>query len=273
MRNLGLILVACSLACAAPEGEMGGTETETETDGSGSSSGGDATMTASSVTNDPSMATTAGNTMATSTSPSTTNGSDPDSSSTAGDPDSSSSGEPQCIPGELGCPCDIGSTCADALFCVDGVCQDTPACDEPEGEPNDDEASAVALEEAVCGGASDDVDGGIDGAESDWFTFHASAPFGCPLDKPGVAVTADAELSVCIFVTCDEGELVLDCAGDAEASDSPDGTPGCCAPGAVALSSFGCGGFMGSGPGTGTVWARVTSVEGACTPYTLEWDY
>jgi hypothetical protein len=269
MRNLGLILVASSFACAAPEGEMGGTETETETDGSGSSSGDGASMTMTSASSDPSMATTAGNTMATTSSPSTTNGSDPDSSSTAGDPDSSSSGG-ECIPGELGCLCDIGSTCVDALFCVDGVCQDMPACDEPEGEPNDDEASAVDLTDTMCNTVAMAADAGLSGAESDWFTYHGAYGYGCFVDQPSAVVVAAADVAVCMFAACDAGTTTVNCSDGAEESESPEGALGCCGQNEVTLAGFGCSDIVPP-PKDATLSVRVTSTDSACQPYELTW--
>jgi hypothetical protein len=278
MQRLGLVLIVCAVACAAPDGQMGGTETETETDGSSGSDSSVSTTVSASVTMTTTMASDS-NTTATltthgmTTSDSATTDVDPDTSGATATDATTGVTTGECPPGELGCPCDIGSMCEGDLLCVEGTCMESLPCDEPEGEPNDDEASAVELDEAVCTtpeAEAGSIDAGLNGAESDWFTFHADEQLGC-FDTPHVVVTADSDLAVCIFASCDDGTASLGCSGGADESDSPDGAPGCCDQNEVGLNNFGCG-FMN--PDTNaTIWVRVTSIEEACLPYSLAWEF
>lgn len=198
------------------------------------------------------------------TSATTTNA---DESST-GDPDTTAGSTGDCPPGALGCPCDIGSTCDGELLCVEGTCVDMPACDEPEGEPNDDEASAVALQEAQCGAEAMVVSGGFDGAESDWYSYHANDGIAC-FDNPDVAVTSDTDVAVCVYVDCDNGQTNVNCSGGSQDDVSPDGLDGCCDQNAVGLGDFGCG----LSPASATIFVRLTSIDAACVPYELSFDY
>ncbi len=277
MKRLSFAFVACSIACAAPEGEMTGTETETETDSSssGSEGGMSSTMSATSspTTSATSMTTETGMATTSATNGSATVGSattDPDSSGTSDSATDPTTDTGECPPGDEGCPCDIGSTCSGDLFCVDGVCQAEAPCDEPEGEPNDDEASAVALDEVTCNvPGSESMSASLSGAESDWFTFHSDETAGC-FSEPHVTVTADSDVAVCIFAACDAGTTETNCSMGADESESPDGAEGCCNQNQVGVG-VGCPGFPASGDAT--IWVRVTSVEDACLPYELEWDY
>lgn len=276
MKRLSFAFVACSIACAAPEGEMTGTETETETDSSssGSEGGMSSTMSATSspTTSATSMSTESGMATTSATNGSATVGSattDPDSSGTSDSATDPTTDTGECPPGDEGCPCDIGSTCSGDLFCVDGVCQADAPCDEPEGEPNDDEASAVALDEVTCMEMAMMTDAGLSGAESDWFTYHANEGF-CGLGvDPQVSVEADVDVAVCMFASCDMGETSLGCNGGAQDSDSPDGVAGCCNQNEVSLNNLGCG----FNQRNTTIWVRVTSTEEMCVPYTLSWEY
>lgn len=243
-----------------------GTETSS---GSSGSEGSMTTTMGTSVTASTSMSTTTNQT----TSPTVTTDMttmDPDTtdgSMTA--TDATTTGE--CPPGDLGCPCDIGSTCSGELLCIDGTCVDELPCDEPEGEPNDDEASAAELDEATCNQMAMTVDGGLSGAESDWFTFHGHQDITCGFGvDPQVSVASDGDLAICIFATCDDGNTSLGCSGGAQESDSPDGVAGCCDQNEVGLNNFDCGFMVGR---DATVWVRITSVEEACIPYTLSWEY
>jgi hypothetical protein len=157
-------------------------------------------------------------------------------------------------------------------MCIDGTCVDELPCDEPEGEPNDDEASAVQLDEVVCMEMAMTTEGGLSGAESDWFTFHGNQGAFCQgfgID-PQVSLEADGDLAICIFVVCDEGDATLGCSGGSQDSDSPDGAPGCCDQNSVGINNLSCGGLN---PENTTLWVRITSVEDACIPYTLSWEY
>jgi hypothetical protein len=157
-------------------------------------------------------------------------------------------------------------------MCVDGVCVAAPPCDEPEGEPNDDEASAVMLDEVTCMDMAMTIDGGLNGAESDWFTYHALEGLFCGFGvDPQVSVQADTDLAICVFASCDNGDTTLGCSNGAQDSDSPDGVAGCCDQNSVGINNLDCSGFMT--PRDATLWVRITSVDDACMPYTLSWEY
>lgn len=173
-----------------------------------------------------------------------------------------------CPAGEEGCACDVGSTCAGELVCQEGVCRQAPVCNESEGEPNDDEDSAVQLAEAFCGADPMATAGGLDGGESDWFTYHAQDVPAC-FERPSVIVTADVDLAVCIFAECDMGGTTVTCSDGADASDSPGGRRGCCDQNTVGIGDMNCG-LNGL---NATVFVRVTSVEPACVVYGLAWEY
>jgi hypothetical protein len=194
---------------------------------------------------------------------------DPDSSTTDDPTDDTTDGETgECVPGELDCPCDIGSTCTGDLMCIDGVCVAEPACDEPEGEPNDDEASAVELPDVTCGQPAMMASGAFDGAETDWFMYHAQDAIAC-FDSPDVVVTSDVDVGVCVFVECDMGNTNVNCSGGSDEDTSPDGLEGCCDQNEVGLGDFGC--QLNSA--NATIWVRIVSLDAACVPYELAFDY
>jgi hypothetical protein len=266
MKRLCLAMVVGSIGCALPEGMMADTD-DTETSSGSSGSEGTMTTVGTSVTAGTSMTTTtATTTMGNTTATTSTDPDTGDSSITA--TDATTTGD--CPPGDLGCPCDIGSTCSGELTCIDGTCVEGIPCDEPEGEPNDDEASAVELDEVTCSAMAMSTDAGLAGAESDWFTYHALQGIACPIGvDPHVSIQADSDLAVCIFATCDTGDTNVGCSGGAQESDSPDGVAGCCDQNEVGINNFGCG-FNSS---DATVWVRVTSIEEICIPYALEFEF
>ena len=231
---------------------------------------------------DATTATTASTTVTTTTA-STTMTTDPSTTvttapTTTPDPDTSTTNDPsdpttdaetgECIPGELDCPCDIGSTCTDDLVCIDGTCVAEPACDEPEGEPNDDEASAVELPDVTCGADTMTTTGAFDGAESDWFQYHAQDGIAC-FENPDVVVTSDVDVGVCVFVDCDMGDTSVNCSGGSDEDTSPDGLAGCCGQNEVGLGDFGCQ----FNQQNATIWVRIISLDAACVPYELAFDY
>lgn len=237
------------------------TDGSTGTGSSGSDSSGTTATTSPTTT----MSTSA-TTSPTTTSPTTTV--DPDTS-TSEDPPGTETGN-ECPPGELDCPCDVGSTCTGELICEDGTCVGEPACEEPEGEPNDDEASAVELAEVTCGQAAMTTMGGLGGAESDWFSYHAVDAIACG-SNPDVSVTADVDVAVCVYVDCDNDQTSVNCSGGSD-DTSPDGLEGCCDQNAVDLG-FDCGGFPLPDPRDATIYVRLTSIDAACTPYEMAFDY
>jgi hypothetical protein len=259
MRRLVLALTSCT-ACGSPSAEM--LDTDGSSSGSsGSDSSGDS---AASLTSTTAMTTSPGTTGSMTTTSVTTI----DEDSSTGDPDTTAGSTGECPPGAVNCPCDIGSTCDGELLCVEGTCVGMPACEEPEGEPNDDEASAVALDEAQCGAAAMMVGGGFDGAESDWFTYHANDGIAC-FDNPDVSVTSDTDVAVCLYVDCDNGQTNVNCSGGSQDDMSPDGLDGCCDQNALSLGDFGCG----ISAKNATIFVRLTSIDAACLPYELSFDY
>ena len=91
--------------------------------------------------------------------------------------------------------------------------------------------------------------------------------------EPSVSITADVELSVCLYFECDMGDPNVGCAMGGMAADSPGGLPGCCGTDSVALSDHSCSGNFGS-PDSGTIFFRVAQAEGdACVPYSADYAF
>jgi hypothetical protein len=273
---LGLVVGCAPGGGVADDGT--GTETETETEGS---TGEDDASASASATQASASATQGSATQATATAGSASADSS-GGSATADDGSTTSAGTTEeegsdgsCPPGGQGCPCDVGSACLDGLECIDGVCVDPPDCAEPEGEPNDDEASAVELETAMCGERAATTDAALFGEETDWYTFViAGVGAFCPFGVADAAVTiADEGVEVCIFAVCDDGEASVMCGfGNGQTpTDSPDGRAGCCGDATVELSSASCG-FPPAAPP-----AVLVSVTGGtadtCSPYELAWAF
>jgi hypothetical protein len=254
--------------CGGPSGMMAATDA----DDSSSGTSGDSTDGSMTSTNGATVGMTNGSTASTTEAPTTTMTST--TMTTSSDPDTSTTDDPTgdtttdaCPPGTEGCPCDIGSTCDGELLCEAGTCVVEPACDEPEGEPNDDEPSAVQLETAICGADPIEVAGGFDGAESDWFVFFADDQIAC-FSEPTIEVEAAIDVAVCAFVSCAAGATDVTCQSGADESDSPDGLSGCCDQGGLDFG-FNCG-LAGS---NADIFVRLTSVDAECTPYTFTYVY
>jgi hypothetical protein len=109
--------------------------------------------------------------------------------------------------------------------------------------------------------------GGFDGAETDWFVYHAEDGIAC-FDAPDIAVEADIDVAACAFVSCDSGSENVTCQGGAEEDTSPDGLPGCCDQNGVELD-FNCT----FGSANADIFVRLVSVDAACVPYELAFDY
>lgn len=254
---------------------MAATDVDDSSSGTGTTGDTDATMTMTGgmtvgMTNGMTVGTTENPGTTTMTSTTLTTSSDPDSSTTddpTGDDPTGDTTTEGCVPGTEGCPCDIGSSCEGDLLCEDGTCVAEPACDEPEGEPNDDEASAIELETANCGADALDGAGGFDGAETDWFVFFADDAVAC-FSSPTIEVEAEVDVAVCAFVSCAAGSTSVTCQGGADESDSPDDLPGCCDQGALDFD-FNCG-LAGA---NADIFVRLTSIDAACTPYTFTYAY
>jgi hypothetical protein len=278
--GIGLAWVLGLAAGCAPGGGLEGeTETETETETTGST-GDDA----SSMTFDPSQPTMTDPTNASQTASQGSNSADETETNddedeedvSTADDDSTAGSDGSCPPGGTGCPCDIGSTCDGDLECIDGVCVEVPECDEPEGEPNDDEASAVPLEAATCGAEPATIEAGLYGEDADWYLYELEGAMFCFPD-PGAEVTIeveDLEVTVCIYAVCPEdGMPNVSCGfgpGGSEPSESPDGHSGCCdTDGTVSMNAT-CDVFQ-TPPGSAEVSVTADTAD-ACVPYTLAWS-
>lgn len=271
MRKSSLLILGVLLGCAGPTGIAADTD-ESSSGSSGTDSTSDmtasTTMTTMSGSASTTMTSTSASTTAMATTSATSTTADPDSSTTDDPTDDTTDGETgECVPGELDCPCDIGSTCTGDLMCIDGVCVAEPACDEPEVEPNDDEASAVVLPDVTCGQPAVMANGAFDGAETDWFVYHAEDAIAC-FESPDIVVESDVDVAACAFVSCDSGNEDVSCQGGAQDDTSPDGLPGCCDQNGVELD-FNCQ----FGASNASIFVRLVSLDAACVPYELAFDY
>ncbi len=263
----GLLALGCG-----PAGETAeDTEGDTEATGTGSSSGG-ADPTMASATNPNPTMNTASNSGA--SADDTASGPDPDSTGPGGDSGSGTAGDDTgCPPGELDCPCDLGSTCNGELMCVDGTCVAQPACAQPEGEPNDDEASAIDLGQLDCGAEPIVQAGALDGVDLDWYTTVPNDGVVCFSSPTAAAVAADAtDLTVCIYAQCNMGNTSVGCGfgmGAGMPDTSPDGAEGCCNTGSVDLDSVTCQSFDQSY----VAWVRVSAAQDQCVDYELTLEY
>lgn len=260
------------LACAPGAGSPAETETDASSSGTSGASDPSATLSATGST---SAMTTAGSNSASATgatTTATTTAVTTDSDETTAADESTAGAEDRCPPGTDGCPCDIGSTCEGDLMCVEGTCLAEIPCDEPEGEPNDDEASAIDLGMATCGQDPTVTSGGLDGEDVDWFRYALQSAMFC-FDTPSAAVTADLEVEVCMYAVCGQADPNVSCfgSGGLQMAMSPDGLPGCCGNGATGLPQAGCG-FQQTPPASVEVSVTGGAAD-ACTPYELEWSY
>lgn len=188
-----------------------------------------------------------------------------DSGTTAADSATQGSTGPQCDPGTVDCSCDRGA-CEDDLQCLGDVCLPPGSCEKhPEGEPNDDEATAVALGE-VPGCMVAEVAGAVDADDADWFSYHGTNAAACGQDTLGI-IDAESDLEVCMYWECDQGNEQVVCFGMPEAT-SPDGWPGCCGPASnVVFMQRQC---LGVGDGDGTIYLEVRGPQAAtCVDYNL----
>ena len=188
-----------------------------------------------------------------------------DSGTTAADSATQDSTGRQCDPGTIDCTCD-GGTCEGDLQCLGDVCLPPGSCEKhPEGEPNDDEATAVALGE-VPGCMVAELAGAVDANDTDWFSYHGTNDAACAQDTLGI-IDADSDLEVCMYWECDMGNEQVVCFGVPEAT-SPDGWPGCCGPASnVVFMQRQC---LGVGNGDGTIYLEVRGPQAeTCIDYNL----
>ncbi|HET6583506.1 MAG TPA: hypothetical protein VFG69_08660 [Nannocystaceae bacterium] len=277
-------VLGLAIGCGPGEGvgeEGGETETETES-GTGETTDGaddDGNVSLPTVSDTASASATAtmtdGSQSAGSESDDAADTTAGDTADTGDDDATAGSEDGSCPPGGTGCPCDIGSTCEGELECVDGVCVEPAQCDQPEGEPNDDEASAVVLAAAACGDPAQQVDAALFGADTDWYIFElmGGQPF-CFTNATAEVSMQDVDVEVCIFAVCPEGgQPNADCgfgSGQDEA-ESPDGHVGCCDTGSAFLDGAVCD-FAQTPPMS--VEVSVTADTGReCVPYQLDWHF
>ena len=259
------------LGCGPAGSSAEDTEGDTEATGTGSSTGGDtpSTMSATNPTAPTTM--TAASMSGTGNDESTSGPPDPDS--TGGVSGSDTASDVGCPPGELDCPCDLGSTCMGDLMCVDGTCVAQPACEQPEGEPNDDEASAVDLGALDCGAEPIVQAGALDGTDLDWYTTQPNPGVVCFNNPSATAVAADgSDLTVCIYAQCNMGNTSVGCGFGQNAGTpdtSPDGAEGCCNTGSATLESVTCQSF----DQTYDAWVRVSAAQDQCLDYELTLEY
>lgn len=254
--------------------EASDTEGETET-GTGGDTGETTSGSSASMTSVSSTAAGSASASGTSTSSTTsTSGVDTGGTGDTGTLDTTA-GTGGCPPGTEDCPCDIGSTCEGDLECLDGTCVGQQACNNPEGEPNDEEADAVELDTATCNEDPIVVDAALEGVEDDWFTFEGQpSMFNCfSGGTPAATATPDqGTLEVCMFIGCTGGDPgnVSFCPMNGQSADSPEGLHGCCGDGGASLGGESCG-FQNGDP---FFLVRVHGgEENACTPYELAYDY
>jgi len=264
-----VLVVGCAGEGTASDGDTEG-ETETET---GSSDDG-ASTTATTTQTTTVSTTTQGTTVGSASADSTDDGasSEGEAGSTAAD-ESTAGSDGTCPPGGEGCLCDIGSMCDEGLECIDGTCVAVPACKQLDEEPNDDEASAVPLGDAVCMADPEIAVGTLEGEEVDWFGFGLPEGF-CFGQASAVVTNADeVDLEVCVYAVCEQGTSNVSCGfgNGLDDATSPDGNAGCCGVNAAHVEQPSCG-FMQPPPGAVVVSVGGAAAE-ACLEYALAWEY
>ncbi|MCA9649473.1 MAG: hypothetical protein KC501_06165 [Myxococcales bacterium] len=194
----------------------------------------------------------------------------PDDGTSSGDEAGSSS--EGCVPGTEGCRCAEGELCNGELVCVGGTC--SPAqCDGDVFEPNDDEGSAFFL-----GMINDnDGNGGIVSAslhvpgDVDWFSYQGDDDITGNVD-PARALVSSTGVRLCKFLECDNGlgQTEFECPVGSQYAFSPEGRPGCCANGDVALPDLDCDGVIED---NAMVYIRIDEPEEACVTYSVSYHY
>jgi hypothetical protein len=270
-----LLWVGCGPAAVAADTD---TDTDGETDTEGSATDGAASANPSG-TADPTADSMSGSDSA---DPST-KGDPPDPTGDAsdGDADTEDPGDTMtsgsetgadCPFGGQGCLCDVGARCDEGLDCNDdGVCVPPPDCRPIDETPHDDEATAVELEEVGCNeGVELDVIGTVEGPQTDWYTYAGNDGFTC-VEQPTAIVVADADLVVCVFLECNQGDVQqVECGAESTDSASPDGRPGCCGTNIAFVNDYDCSGFGGK---SADVFVSVASADDVCLDYSLEYGF
>ena len=143
-------------------------------------------------------------------------------------------------------------------------------CDPDINEPDTESAAffignltdcpkSLAMIQGVLGTADD----------TDWFTYHGSDEFGCPVD-PGISITSSASLSMCIYFECDSGAGSFTCPQGSAINVSPDGKTGCCTSNSdLSIDDLDCPGTDDSA----TVWARFHESTQDCNEYSATLNF
>jgi hypothetical protein len=146
------------------------------------------------------------------------------------------------------------------------------ACDDPGPEPNDTEATAVAVPDL------DDADpspyphfeGVLDGPNDvDWFTYVGTDAFGAAVD-PARNLTVVGGARICKFAACISGSTTVVCSGGAQDATSPSDLPGCCGSGSIALSDVDCSGTVDD---DAVMYIRLDQAVDACVGYAVDYHY
>ncbi|HEY8378757.1 MAG TPA: hypothetical protein VIK91_19830 [Nannocystis sp.] len=149
------------------------------------------------------------------------------------------------------------------------------ACPDPGPEPNDVEAQAVDLGDQTCSEQPAQFTGVLDGpSDVDWYRYHGIYQDCGGISPPDPDAThklkAGATVRLCVFATCDDGELDLECDGPLTQSLSPEGRPGCCHKGDVTFTvSCEDGDFENA-----HLFIRLDQAPAdACVGYTVTYSY
>jgi hypothetical protein len=147
------------------------------------------------------------------------------------------------------------------------------ACTDVDGD-NMAPGDATVLGEQPCDAAPEQIAAVlVDETDDDWFAFHGVFVGNgeCGGDDPLTSIAVgEPALTVCAYLSCDDGVAeVLDC-GDGTAATTPMGAPGCCGEGMIALT-FDC---ARSQDESATVFVHVSSAAPVeCVDYALSWDF
>jgi hypothetical protein len=174
----------------------------------------------------------------------------------------------ECMPGELGCPCDMDGACVEPAVCEAEMCVDAIVCDADPNEPNDFDDDATPLGE-ISDNPADTLElaGVLDHADDvDWFSYHGTDVLGQTVAPTRTVIASGGTLEVCKFFTCDDGQAQVVCPGGTTAA-TEGGMNGCCAMGGFAFDDDGIECIAGAFNTGGTVYIRLQSGSAQCVDY------
>jgi hypothetical protein len=131
-------------------------------------------------------------------------------------------------------------------------------------EDNDVEDDPFGLPGLTSPGSAFFEDAMLVQGDADWFHFHGNA-----VEAGSVrAVVELADVEVCLFAECDEGETLIDgeCSEDGDKAMTEGGRIGCCGNG-IARFAFNCV----ENPTAAIVYVRLRTESAACIEYGLEY--